>query len=990
MQALRLWLLAASLGVCGVSAAETFELDVTYTDDLRLVYIDPFQTYLVPHMARNFQNSINFQKAVYGWEPWERTTVVLLDLEDYGNASAIPSPYNKLTVYVAPKSRTLETVPGSERMFMLMNHELTHVANLDAWNESDAKWRRFFGGKPMPIGKHPESILYNYLATPRMLTPRWYAEGAAVFMETWMSGGVGRAQGAFDEMVFRSMVRDDAHFYSNLGIVSEGSSVDFQVGVNAYLYGTRFISYMAYTQTPEQVVEWLSRNAESRGYYAKQFEQVFGQRLEHSWDEWIAWEHEFQLANLERVREQPLTEIKPLVDEAMGSISRSFYDPGTQTMIGAFRFPGVVAHVGTLSLATGEHERITDIKGPMLYRVTSPAWDPDSRTLFFTEDNHNYRDLMAVDVDSGEKRLLIKDARIGDLVFNAVDDSIWGLRHLNGYVSLVRIPHPFTEFNQVFTWPYGRVPYEIDLSPDGSMLSASMGEINGDQFLRVFRTADLLDGRAEHFTEYEFTPAVPEGFVFSADGRYLFGSSFITGVSNILRFEIETGGIEAVSNAESGLFRPIPLDDGRLLVYEFTGQGFVPAVIGSEPIEHVSSITFLGNEIAKKHPVVRDWNVIDSLRELDAEELINSQGKYRPRSELQYANSYPVIEGYRDDFALGYHARFTDPIGLHRLELTGSYSWDSPSDEQFHFNAEYHGLNWWAQYWHNYADFYDLFGPTERARKGDAFLVGYDRSLIYDGPKRLDFNAEAAYYTGLDTLPDNQNRPTFLIEDILTVRGGLEYTHTRKSLGAVDHEKGWRWKAEGRVDHTDFDTIPKLYGGLDFGFALPWKHSSIWLYSHAGWADGDRVNPTTNYYFGGWGNNYVDDREVKRYRDYDSMPGFEIGELAGREYGKVTAEFNFPPIRFRGVGQPSLFLKHIRSAIFVSGLITDPGEDPEPSLPGFPDLPGERDFISYGVQLDLEFTLMHRLPMTLSVGFGIGYEDGDKNDEEWMVSLKIL
>ena len=34
-----------------------------------------------------------------------------------------------------------------------------------------------------------------------MLTPRWYVEGAAVFMETWMAGGIGRAQSAYDEMV---------------------------------------------------------------------------------------------------------------------------------------------------------------------------------------------------------------------------------------------------------------------------------------------------------------------------------------------------------------------------------------------------------------------------------------------------------------------------------------------------------------------------------------------------------------------------------------------------------------------------------------------------------------------------------------------------------------------------------------------------------------------------------------------------------------------
>ena len=43
-------------------------------------------------------------------------------------------------------------------------------------------------------------------------------------------------------MVFRSMVRDDSHFFDPLGLVSEGTKIDFQVEVNSYLYGTRFVS----------------------------------------------------------------------------------------------------------------------------------------------------------------------------------------------------------------------------------------------------------------------------------------------------------------------------------------------------------------------------------------------------------------------------------------------------------------------------------------------------------------------------------------------------------------------------------------------------------------------------------------------------------------------------------------------------------------------------------------------------------------------------
>ena len=960
--------------------AETFEMGVLETEDLRLLYFEPTETYLAPHAARSFHNSLKFQRDIFDWVPYEETTIALKDFSDYGNAGALASPRNMVLIDIAPASRIMETVPGSERIYMLMNHEMVHVATADGWNQQDRRWRRFFGGKPTATAKHPESVLYSYLTTPRHSSPRWYAEGSAVFMETWMSGGIGRAQGAYDEMVFRSMVRDNAHFYSNLGLVSAGTKSDFQTGTNAYLYGARFLSYLAMEYSPEKVVEWLKRGDDSRRYYASQFKQVFDKPLELAWDEWIEWEHAFQNANLSAVRTTPLTHSEPLVKNALGSISRSYVDEENNTLIGAFRYPGVVAHVGVLSLADGSIDRLTDIKGPMNYLVTSTAFDAKARTLFYTTDNYAYRDLMALDLETGDSRKLIEDGRIGDLVFNQTDRSLWGLRHLNGYVTLVRIPYPYENWIQVKTWPYGQVLYELDISADGEFLSTSMGEVDGKQYLRIFRTDDLLEKKADPIAQFDFGTAVPEGFVFSKDGQYLYGSSYYTGVSNIFRYEVANGDIQAVSNAETGYFRPIPLADGSLIVFEYTGQGFVPVRIDPTPLEDLAAITFLGAEIAAKHPVVRGWTV-GSPADIPLDTLTTREGKYRPGREIQFGSGYPVIEGYRDFEAVGWHFVFQDPMLFHSLDVTTTWSWDDdlPSSEKLHASVDYQRLNWRLRYWHNDADFYDLFGPTERSRKGDAFLIGYERTLIYDEPRRLGLSADLNYYTGLDTLPNNQNVQTFFIEDILSLSLGLDYTNTRKSLGAVDHEKGWQWKLGATVDHTKFDTIPGLFGAIDFGFALPWKHSSIWLYNSAGIVDGNRQDPVANFYFGGYGNNYVDDGKVKRYREYNSLPGFEIDEVSGQDFVKSVVEWNLPPIRFEEVGSPGFYLSWARPAIFAGVLTTDPGSS------AF-----ERTVSSLGVQLDLNFTVVHRRNMTLSVGYAAGFESGSKLDDEWLVSLKIL
>ena len=300
------------------------------------------------------------------------------------------------------------------------------------------------------------------------------------------------------------------------------------------------------------------------------------------------------------------------------------------------------------------------------------------------------------------------------------------------------------------------------------------------------------------------------------------------------------------------------------------------------------------------------------------------------------------------------------------------------SDERIHADIEYRKFNWSFRYWHNNADFYDLFGPKERSRKGDAFIINYEKALIYDLPRRLDIDASVAYYTGLDTLPNNQNVPSSF-EDLASAYVDLSYTHTRKSLGSVDHEKGFRWDVVGYADYADNDFVPKARAGVDFGFALPFKHSSIWLYNSAGVSGGDRDNTLANWYFGAFGNNYVDDGDIKRYRNFYSFPGFDFDQLHGQDFAKSMLEWNLPPVILREVGIPAFYLSWIRAALFAGVLVTDIGDNEY-----------EETYTSLGAQVDLHFTIVHRLPMTLSVGFAQGYIGGTKFDDEWMISLKIL
>jgi hypothetical protein len=199
-------------------------------------------------------------------------------------------------------------------------------------------------------------------------------------------------------------------------------------------------------------------------------------------------------------------------------------------------------------------------------------------------------------------------------------------------------------------------------------------------------------------------------------------------------------------------------------------------------------------------------------------------------------------------------------------------------------------------------------------------------------------------------------------------------------LGAVDDEKGVAWSTTASADYVDGEIIPKFVGGFDIGFPLAWRHSSIWLRNWAGAAFGDADDEFANFYFGGFGNNYVDRGSIKRYREFYALPGFDLNEIPGRNFYRATLEWNLPPVRFDRVGIPGFYLSWARPALFVSALTTN-----------LDDRSIRQEAQSAGLQIDFSFTILSRMDMTVSAGYARGFgNDPIVDDEEFMLSLKIL
>lgn len=983
-RALALFTLLAGLGACMPSALAA-QFQALETDDMRLVYTSPLQSYLVPQVTASFENALRFHRQLFNYTPDGRINVLMHDLWHYGNAGARPVPENHVTIGIAPYGHEYESAPSQERMAASMNHELAHIVTTDKATRGDRFFRTLFFGKVTPNAEVPLSMAYSYLTTPRWYSPRWYLEGIATYMETWMNGGLGRAIGPYDEMVFRTLVRDSLRMYDVVGLESEGTTVDFQVGVNSYLYGTRFISYLALEHGSDSLLAWVNRTPGSKRYFSAQFRKVYGRSLEDEWSRWIDWEREWQRDNLAAIRRHPTTKARPLTDRVLGSVSRAYYDSVTASVLLAVRYPGQEAHMARIDVATGRITRIADISAAGGLSVTALVFDPKTRRLIYTTNNSDWRHLLAMDLETGRSTVLLKNGRTADLALNRADQSLWGVRHDNGFSTLVRIPAPYSEWNQVYTLPYGRDLFDLDVSPDGTTLIGSMSEISGDQKLVRMNIAALLAGDTSHEVLFDFGDWSPSNFVFSPDGKFLVGSSYFSGVSNIFRYTIATQEMDALSNAETGFFKPLPISQDSILVFAYSRTGFVPSMIPNTVPDSVSAIRFLGNEIAEHRPEVQGWMpASDAVVSVDA--LAAATGPYSTLRNFKLDNAYPVVEGYEDAagtsaVAGGMRFNFSDRIGATGLELTASYSPEERLEEyeRLHLRAVFRHWNWKVSGSLNRADFYDLVGPTKVSRRGYSLAVQYQNHIFIDGPRSLGYTLQAAQYGGLATVPEFQGVAASF-DRLASVSADLEYEALRRSLGAIDDELGASWTAGIRGNHVNGTLFPRVSLDAAKGFLLPLDHSSLWFRASAGSSlAGGRNEPFARFYFGGFANNWVDYRGIKQFRNAESFPGLEINQVGGGTYTKAQVEWMLPPLRFRSVGIPSAYLRWAGLSFFATGLVTD-----------VDDSAFRRAYTSAGTQLDFRLVTISHLESTLSVGYAAAKGQGVPLTSALMVSFKIM
>ena len=963
-------------------------------DNAHLIFFDQRLNQYIPHLMRMYESGLTLHRQLWDTDtnhPYrpEAPMMMLTDWEDDGNAGVSAIPYNIIQIGMAPLNFSYHVAPSTERYHHLFRHEYTHVVMTDKSTRSEERWRRFFGGKFNVNNQQPLSALWSYLGAPRWYAPRWYHEGIACFLETWMGGGFGRALGGYDEMNFRAMVQQDKAFSSVVGLETDGTTRDFQLGNNSYLYGTRFVNYLAYRYGLDSLIAFYNHTDDSKTLFNRQFEKVYGKSLRTVWDEWIGFEHEHQRANLAAVSAYPLTPLRDLCGASMGSVSPPVVDSANGCFYVAANYPGDFAHIERVSLADGERERLVQIDGPMFYQTSYVALDQRRQRLIFTTQNSKYRSLTVYDLNRNKIIDKKKYQRVSNIVYDNQGDHLYGLLTNAGVIHLVRYDSTLTDIQVLYTFPFGQSVLDLDVSHSGQWLTATTTGMNGEQTLIRFAT-DSLDQAVFTFdTLYTSTETNLGQFRFTSDDRAMVGSSYYTGVSNLWKLDLATGHLALLSNTDLGLFAPVEVGDS-LLALAYDADGMRPVMVPQQELYDANAITYLGQRAHDAHPDALEsiGTYRDSVRKVNFGDVYHDIKTYHPFTALKFTGAYPEVSAFRDRAAragitpvAGYRFQFSDPLGIHSLKVgVGLSPWShNDPQNQYHADLAWHFWGWDLDAAWNRSNFYDFFGPLLSSRKGWSAALTHSRTYNLQTPFSWNWGATVALYGGMDAMPLYQNVDIDINSfQYCTAHIGAEKNYT--TLGGILAEKGWSVELDATAYLADRHLYPSLSLNAKKGWLLPLlRHTCFWIYGDAGANLGDENTAFGNEYFGGFRNNYVDYRSYLQYRRVNAMPGTDIDAIKAHNYGKLTAELNLPPIHFNDFGFLNLYPTHIHGSLFSTLLSTNPFQD------------SRNTYWNIGVQANIEVILFKYLKTTFSVGYAQLWQyQTDGSQGEWMFSVKLL
>jgi hypothetical protein len=935
---------------------------------------------LINNILVSAEKSFKILSKIFNYDPSDKILINTYDASDYGFAAASTTPQNFIRLEIEPMEPGYEFVPYNERIQWLISHELVHIIVNDAEVQPETFYRNIFGKVP-PEKVQPLSAFYSLLTNFNRYSPRWHQEGIAVFFETWLSGGFGRELGSFDEMYYRSLVYEGISFPSQLDLETLLSHNSIELENIQYIYGGRFLSYLAITYGSDKVIDWF-RTIEGDAYtgFEGRFEEVFNKDFYNAWADFITYEIKFQEENISVLEKSDLTELKEINNQNFGWVSKPCLDRPTNSVIYVYHRPGQLTTLQSLDLSTGISKQLSTLETPSMLQVCSIALDEVNGLLFYTTNNNQlFRDIWVYQMESGDEKLLFENARVGDLAISPITHTLWGVQHESGFARLVYSPYPYNDLISVKTFELGEEIFNLSIDDSGKRLAAGLRKPSGLQSIIIINAESIVKDSLFQYQAISSSGS-PENPSWSQDGKVLYWNAYTNGVSNIYKYDFNNLSVKAISNCVTGLFRPLEILPDSIFAFKYFTNGFKPVIFKNEPASFLPAINYLGQKVIEGNPELYSWNLNADTADINPMNFSAETG-YNAFENLHIQSFFPMVSGFQNQVVFGLFSRISDPLLIHDFYLSVGVSplSENPSYPLWHFRFKYdYKQLLFIEVLYNGDEFFDLFNKLKRGMLGEQYKIGHTYYWLYDNPLKIKQASTFTLYRNVEFVYDNLVRVSQ--PDFAVLATNLNSRNLRKTIGSSDFESGNDINWTVTLYGTEFDqpdVAVNTYAELSNYRMWLWKHNVLHVKIAGGYLWYNENLVQSKFYFGGFGNRPVDNDEIRQFRRVFRFPGISIYSLDVEEFGKLLIENDFPAIRISDWLLLDQFVNHIDFAAYSQGLIT------QSYLGNY--------LVDVGAQMDIKLKHWYNLESTFSAGIAKAWVlPNGMTDWEWFLSIKLL
>ena len=892
----------------------------TITTDHFLVHFHQGEEDLARRAAAIAEDAHRRLVPMLGWEPQERTHLILTDHVDVSNGSATPFPNNRIEIYVsAPGADPSSPIEYYDSWLnLVITHEYAHILHLD-------QARGFAGGIRKVFGRH------LFLGFPNLFSPLWLTEGLATLVESEATDA-GRLKGTYVDMILRTAAVEDR--FATEGQAS-GLSPQWPSGSARYFYGSKFLEWLGRKHGSGKIREYINEYSSNILPFRLNAtaKDVYGAGMKQLWNEWSAEQQ--QIYRNEKA--------------ALGSLTspQSITDLGYETKYPLLSPDGsrlAYTHEGPYERPTIRVREMADGREAAIHEVNSSSslsWHPDGTGIAYSQlefvgSLSVLSDVYLWEIGRGARRITT-GARVKDPAFTPDGGTLVAVENRAGLNRIVEIDVATGAIRPLIT-PRGFIQFsEPVVSHDGQRLAVAQWDQGRVDIVTYDRSGRQLATLTESFQRA--TNASPR---FSADGSTVYFTSDLTGIPNIFSVAAAGGELRRLTNLYGGAFFPTTRDGRRFYYSDYSSRGFDIAMF----------------DASADYPVTA--RVLRPAVDRAPEQSTHESTPYSAWSSLRPRWWFPVIAtevGANDktELTVGATTSGADVLGFHSYAATATVT-TGGAESDSHYSLFYA---------------YDRLYPTI-SLGALRFDDGTETTQRFIGQVLVPFRRvqwRSSAWAGMvrDDISDSSTASGLFRGTLQGLRAGAIFSNAREYPYSVSPENGFSARAdyENLSEALGSDaSLQQLRGDVRGYLTIPWSRAPLGRHVLAVRVAGARNHGDfvrqRELLVGGNEDIGFPDLDIRRL----PVRGYANGTLRGQRAAIASLEYRFPIWEIeRGPSTLPLFFNRIIGDVFA-----DAGRS------------ADRTIASAGAEVGIDLHFGHILPLRYRIGLAYPLREPGKGE----------